>query len=38
MLEREVAEILFRRPDSNSIIEEILQLPPLIGKIYLMLD
>ncbi len=38
MNQREVAEILFRRPDSDSIIEEVLDLPPLAGTINLMLD
>lgn len=35
---REVDEILFRRPDSDPIIEEVLSLPPLAGTINLMLD
>lgn len=35
---REVAEILFRRPDSDPIIEDMLSLPPLAGRINLMLD
>lgn len=38
MNRREVAEILFRRPDSDPIIEEVLSLPPLAGTINLMLD
>lgn len=38
MTETEVAEILFRRPDSDSLITEVLHLPALDGVISLMLD
>lgn len=38
MTERDVAEILFRRPDSDPIVEEVMELPPLSGSISLMLD
>ncbi|MDE7114804.1 MAG: GNAT family N-acetyltransferase [Muribaculaceae bacterium] len=38
MDEREVASILFRRPDSDHIVEEVLEIPPLGGCINLMLD
>lgn len=38
MDDREVASILFRRPDSDHIVEEVLEIPPLGGSINLMLD
>ena len=38
MTERDIAEILFRRPDSDPIVEEVMELPPLGGAISMMLD
>ncbi|MDE6339776.1 MAG: hypothetical protein K2K97_08335, partial [Muribaculaceae bacterium] len=38
MTENDVAEILFRRPDSDPIVEEVMELPPLGGSISMMLD
>ena len=38
MDDREVASILFRHPDSDHIVEEVLEIPPLGGSINLMLD
>lgn len=38
MTEEDVAEILFRRPDTDPIVEEVMELPPLGGAISMMLD
>ncbi len=38
MTEKEVAEILFRRPDSEPLLEQVIGLPALGGKISMMLD
>ena len=38
MTEEDVAEILFRRPDTDPIVEDVMELPPLGGAISMMLD
>lgn len=38
MTEEDMAEILFRRPDTDPIVEEVMELPPLGGAISMMLD
>lgn len=38
MTEKDAAEVLFRRPDADPIVEEVMELPALGGTISMMLD